>query len=159
MNITIELIDISQKEILRDLLKDYLIEIHQGGDGNFPWLDSYWQNPNRYPYFIKADDQIAGFALVNQHSLIQPNSKNLSEFYIKPEFRKTGIGRLAAFKIWDQFPGKWEGRQIKENPKAHDFWLKTKGEYTHGNLTDVFWDNDQWSGWIQTFDSSKSNNN
>lgn len=136
------------------MLKDYLIEVHHGGDGQYPWLDSYWQKPNRYPYFIKADGNIAGFALVNEHSLIEVGVKNLSEFYIKPEFRRNEIGKQAAFLIWDLFPGKWEGRQIKENTKAHEYWLKVKGEYTNQNFQDKFIDNELWCGWIQTFDSS-----
>ncbi len=154
MKVSIELIDISQKEVLRDLLKNYLIEIHHGGDGDFPWLDTYWQKPNRHPFFIKADDSIAGFCLVNEHTLINTSGKNLSEFYIKPEFRSLGIGKQAAFLVWDKFPGPWEGRQIKENPKARTFWLKTKGEYTNNQFIETFMDNELWSGWIQTFDSS-----
>ncbi len=53
MNLTVELVDISQKEVLKNLIKDYLIEIHQGGDGQFPWLDSYWQNPQSFPVFYQ----------------------------------------------------------------------------------------------------------
>ncbi len=94
--------------------------------------------------------------MVNEHRLINTTGKNLSEFYIKPEYRSQGIGQQAAFLVWDKFPGPWEGRQIKQNPKAHQFWLRVKGEYTNQNLTDQFMDNDIWSGWIQTFDSSSN---
>jgi len=154
MEVKLELIDIKDKEILRDMLWDYEREMVGNKAEEYKYLDSYWEKSNRFPYFIKADDEIAGFALVNEHTLLESGAKNLSEFYIKPEYRGFGIGRKAAFLVWDLFPGKWEGRQIRENPKAHTFWLKVKGEYTNNNFNEVEMDNDKWNGWIQTFDNS-----
>lgn len=156
MKIDVDLVEFGEKEMLRGLLREYLIEIHHGGTGDYPRLDSYWEKSDRFPYFIKADGKIDGFALVNSHTLIATGGKNLAEFYIKPEFRGVGIAKKAAFLIWDLFPGKWEGRQIKENTNAHSFWLKVKGEYTNNKFDEVYMDNEQWSGWIQTFDSSLS---
>jgi len=82
---------------------------------------------------------------------VEKEAKNISEFYIKKEFRNKRIGREAALKIFEIFEGKWEVREIKENPTAHQFWLKVIGEYTQGNFKEIEMNNEKWQGWTQIF--------
>ncbi|MFA6007367.1 MAG: GNAT family N-acetyltransferase, partial [Candidatus Shapirobacteria bacterium] len=163
MRVEIRPIEIKDKEILRKMLGDYEEEI-TGKDEEYKYLDSYWEEKNRWPFFILVDEKVAGFVLVNEHLILSEKapptqkatagqSKNVSEFYIKKEYRAKGIGREAALKIFETFEGKWEVREIKENPKAREFWLKVISAYTQGNFKEIEMDNEKWQGWVQTFDS------
>ncbi|MFA6518882.1 MAG: GNAT family N-acetyltransferase [Candidatus Shapirobacteria bacterium] len=156
MKIEIVLIDIADKKILSDMLWDYEKEMVGEKAEEYKYLDSYWEKPNRYPYFIKVDGKIAGFALINSYLLVLTEGKTISEFYVKKEFRKNGIGSEAARLVFTQSPGKWENRQIRENPKAHTFWLKFIAEFTNNNFEETEMNNEKWNGWIQTFDNSLS---
>ncbi len=154
MEVNLEQIDIKDKNILRDMLWDYEREIIGDKAEEYKYLDSYWEKPNRYPYFIKVDGKIAGFALINSYLLILTEGNTISEFYVKKEFRNNGIGSEAAKLVFNQFPGKWENRQIRENPNAHMFWLNFISKFTDNNFEEVEMNNEKWDGWIQTFDNS-----
>lgn len=156
MNIEIVKVERKDKEILREMLRDYEKEITDGKDGEYKYFDSYWEKENRWPFFIKVDEKIAGFVLVNQHNLVEPEAKNLSEFYVKKEYRGQRVGLRAAIKVFEIFPGKWEIRQMIENQKAHVFWLKVLSEYTRGKFKETKMDYEKWRGWIQTFESGHS---
>ncbi|MFA5026030.1 MAG: GNAT family N-acetyltransferase [Candidatus Shapirobacteria bacterium] len=155
MEIEIKAIEIKDKEILRKMIEIYEKEISGEDAGEYKYFDSYWEKKNRWPFFIMVDKKIAGFVLVNEYNLVELTAKDLSEFYIKKEYRHQRIGLKAANKVFDMFLGKWEIREIVENPKARQFWLKVIDEYTRGNFKEVTMDNDKWHGWIQTFDNSK----
>ncbi len=152
--VELTLILLEQKQLLKDMLKTYEQELTgQENPGEYKYLDSYWEKETREPYFIKIDGKLAGFALVNNHTLIQPEGFNIAEFYIKKEFRLKGIGKEAAFKIFDTHHGKWETRQLVENKKAYLFWTKVINEYTYGNYKETISAKDHWQGPIQTFEN------
>ncbi|MFA4827003.1 MAG: GNAT family N-acetyltransferase [Candidatus Shapirobacteria bacterium] len=151
MNISLVPIKISEKDVLKEMLYEYEKEMSDGEPGEYKYLDSYWQKPDRFPFFIEVDEKIAGFVLVNSYNLVIDEGKNIAEFYVEKEFRKNGIGREASRQIFNLFPGKWEIRQIIENPKARLYWLKLMTEFTKNNFTEKFVDNDKWHGWIQVF--------
>jgi len=151
MNIRLVPVKISDRDVLREMLYEYEKEIVGEKAEEYKYLDAYFEKPNRFPYFIKVDGEIAGFVLINKHLLILEDGTNLSEFYVKKEFRKNRIGMEASKMAYQLFPGKWEVRQILENPIAHSFWLKSISEFTNNNFTEEFIDNDKWHGWIQVF--------
>lgn len=154
MNISIIPVDIEDKNILRKMIDDYEKEMLGEEAGEYKYFDSYWEKKNRWPFFIMVDKKIAGFALVNEYNLVELSAKDMSEFYIKKEYRHQSIGLEAANKIFNMFLGKWEIREIVENPEARQFWLKVIDKYTGGDFKEVMMDNDKWHGWIQTFDKS-----
>lgn len=156
MKIELEPINIKDKNILKDMLWDYEKEIVGEKAEEYKYLDSYWGKPDRFPYFIKVDEQIAGFTLINSYLLVLIEGKTISEFYIKKEYRKMEVGTEVAKQIFNMFPGKWENRQIRENPNAHAFWLKFISEFTNNNFEEVEMNDDKWKGWIQIFDNSLS---
>ncbi len=150
--INLNLININDKEILRNLIKEYEKELlNIENPEEYKYLNSYWGKEDRFPYFINVDNKIAGFILVNGHTLINKDGKNIAEFYIKKEFRNKGIGKLAAFKVFDKFKGNWETRQIKENISAQNFWRKVVSEYTKNNFQEIFLNNKDWCGSVQFF--------
>lgn len=60
---------LGEKATLNNLLEKYQYEFSQWdkqdvdefGLYGYEYLDCYWTEDNRYPYFIKVDGQIAGF--------------------------------------------------------------------------------------------------
>lgn len=120
-------------------------------------LESYWSEPERFPFLIFGDDTIAGFVMVNSYTCLDENegAKSIAEFFIMRKYRRQGVGTRAASAIFDRFPGKWEVRQIKANVAAHRFWRKVIGEYTDENFTERVLDSTAWRGPVQSFDTSK----
>ena len=115
----------SDKEILRQLLEFQAYE-HSRFDGadldvhgrfGYRYLDHYWAEPGRYPYLITADDRIAGMALVRQGP---PHS--MAEFLVMPRYRRSGVGRCAASRLFAWFPGQWQVREVAGNAAAVAFW-------------------------------------
>lgn len=94
-------------------------------------LSRYWNEPNRYPFLILVDNEIAGFALINKIGSSEDVDWNMGEFFILAKFQSKGIGRRAATQVFDQFHGTWEVMQIPENKGAIDFWQKVVCDYTH----------------------------
>lgn len=157
MKVKVVPIKIDDRDILKEMLYEYEKEMLGGDPDEYKYLDSYWNKPNRFPFFIKANEKKVGFVLINDYNLLIKEGKNIAEFYIKKEFRKNGIGKEASKQIFNLFPEKWEIRQIIENPQAHNYWLKTILEFTKNSFTEEFVKNDKWHGWIQTFDMKKNN--
>lgn len=120
-------------------------------------LDSYWSEPDRFPYLIYTNSEIAGFLLVNSYTCLAENrgGKSIAEFFVMPKYRRRGVGRKTAIQIFDKFPGKWEVRQIKENIAGQLFWRKVIAEYTRGNFKETVLNDHLWQGPVQYFDTSK----
>lgn len=145
-------VKIDDRDVLKEMLYEYEKEMLGGEPSEYKYLDLYWQKPNRFPFFIKTDEKIVGFVLVNDYNLLINKGKNIAEFYIRKEFRNSGIGKETSKQVFNLFPAKWEVRQIIENPQARNFWLKIISEFTKNNFTEDFIENEKWHGWIQTFD-------
>ncbi len=132
------------KAVIEDMLQAYLGEfakfeqVEQDEDGQFiyPYLDFYWEDPNRYPFLLCTENELAGFALCRFE--VDPVSgreqMEMAEFFVKPEFRRTGVGREAAAWLWNLFPGRWIVRVLKSNKRAMPFWETVIGEYTNGSF-------------------------
>jgi len=139
-----ELIPVSleQKETLRNLMEKYLCEFAQydlhdvGDDGlyHYRWLDCYWTEPNRFAYFIRVDEKLAGFAMVNDYPEIPDRKPDfcLAEFFVLPRYRRMGAGREAAFKVFDLHRGKWQFQRHPHNLASVHFWNRVVDEYTRG---------------------------
>ncbi len=51
---------------------------------------------------------LLGFVLVNQHTYLPGSQYSVAEFFIKRKYRKLGIGRQVAVRIFDLLRGRWE---------------------------------------------------
>lgn len=135
-----------EKEILRNLLEKYLYEFSQydGGTVNalglygYSYLDNYWTEENRWAFFLKADGKLAGFAMVNDYQ--ESGEKTdfcMSEFFVMYPYRKHGLGKEAAFALFDRFPGTWQLKYHPKNIPSVHFWNRVVAEYTHGEFRSV----------------------
>lgn len=152
MNINLVLVNIKQKDLLRNMVKDYREELFESKNpGEYKYFDSYFNKKSYKPYFIKVDNQIVGFILVNKYSIVEIKANSIAEFYVKKEYRNKGIGKTAAYKVFNMFPGKWEIREREKNIMAYKFWNKVIGEYTNQSFSELILNNEDWNGPIQIF--------
>jgi len=146
MQITLELIKREQKEILRNLLEKYEYEFSQytGDDINelglygYDYLDTYWNDPGRFPYFIKVDQKLAGFAMVCDYPISGTQTDfTMSEFFVIYKYRKSGVANYCVTHLFEKHRGKWGLMFHPENIISKKFWLKTVNQYTLGNYQQI----------------------
>lgn len=147
MNISIEPILIEQKSVFIQMMELYRYDfsefssddINEYGYFGYSHIDDYWNEEGRYPFFIRVDGRLAGFVLVRsccEHTHLS-NPHNIAEFFVMRKYRRKGVGKEAAVKIFDMFPGGWEVSQWVNNLPAQSFWKQTISEYTNGKY-DIF---------------------
>ena len=152
-------VPITEKQHLSDLLDQYLDELSRYAHKKFPkpyvYLDTYFVEPSRKPFFIQLDDQVAGFALVNLKDPLSRRSKQaISEFYIIPQYRHKHIGEKTATQLFDLYPGNWIIREVIGNP-AYTFWKKIINKYTNGNYLEYDQTDDYGIRKVQEFTNVK----
>ncbi len=90
----------------------------------------YWEKDHHWPFLVRADGELAGFALVCDVTSADEYDHDMGEFFVLRKFRRKGVGKSAAFQVFDRLPGAWEVRQIPENRPAIAFWRAVIGAYT-----------------------------
>lgn len=129
--------------LLRNLLELYIHDLSEifpvelGPDGRFgyEWLPLYWAEPAvRHAFLIKCGTRIAGFALATRGSPATDNPEDLdvAEFFVLRAYRRSGVGRQAAFTLWDSVPGQWVVRVSEANRGRIPFWSEIVRSYTSG---------------------------
>lgn len=101
-------------------------------------LSSYFEKLDRYPFLVRVDDELAGFALINKVGSTPDVDWNVGEFFIVSKFQGKGVGRYVADEIFNRFPGVWETAQMPENKAAIDFWEKVVNQYSNGKFEKTF---------------------
>ena len=118
-----------------DLSDVFALEL--GADGRFGYekLPRYWSEPERrFPFLIRAGTRLAGFALVTRGSPVSddPDDFDIAEFFVLRRHRHSGVGRRAAFLLWNRLAARWIVRVSEGNPEGLRFWASVIGEYTSG---------------------------
>ena len=108
-----------------------------GSDGLFPykWFDNYFTDSDREAFFIRDDDKIVGFVMINQFMKKCDNGHSVAEFLVLPEYRRNHIGKKVAFLVFDMFPGNWEVEPIEESNEACRFWENVVVNYTNNKFS------------------------
>jgi predicted acetyltransferase len=128
-----------QEPILANLLELYAHDFSEfaglklGADGRFGYghLHLYWEEPDRHPFLIKVNGNLAGFVFVRGGSEISGDAAvwDMAEFFIARGHRRMRVGTKAAHEIWRKFPGRWEVRVMCRNQKAGEFWARAISEF------------------------------
>lgn len=101
----------------------------------YPNLVDYWQGDNdKFPYLIKMNDKFVGFVLVKLVSSVNRNYFSIAEFFILRKYRREGIGKAIAIKVFNLHKGKWEVYQKDSNKPAQVFWSNVISKYTNGQF-------------------------
>lgn len=154
MNLEIVPVKEEEKSILAHMIELYEYDFSEftNNDVNslglygYSYLDYYWTEDRRYPYFIKVDGKLAGFVMVCGFCYISKDNETLfmSEFFIMKKYRKFGIGKLAAKEVLNLHKGKWELTVHPQNTIAQRFWLNViedcvgKNYKTYHNVEGVY---------------------
>jgi predicted acetyltransferase len=157
---------VTERPILRHLMELYQYDFSEfdGADTGplglyeYPYLDHYWVEPERHPFLVRVDGNLAGFVLVARYNYLSSEKDCwvMAEFFVMRKYRHKGIGEYIACKIFDQFPGAWQVGQITENSAATQFWRKVIARYTQGNFQEYNLDSEHWRGPVQAFVSPAS---
>lgn len=129
--------------LLRNLLELYVHDLSEifpvelGPDGRFGYarLPLYWTEPAvRHAFLIKCGSRVAGFALATRGSPASddPTDLDVAEFFVLRAYRRAGVGRQAAFALWDSLPGQWVVRVSEANRAGLPFWRDAIRSYTSG---------------------------
>ena len=127
-------------------------DVDPDGRFGYRYLDAYFTEPDRHPFLIRADGQLAGFALVRRATSAVGDYDvfDMAEFFVMRKYRRRGVGSEAARFAFDRFPGRWEVREMAANTPAQAFWRRVIGDYTGGNFTERRLDDSAWL--MQSFD-------
>lgn len=157
--ITIHRIELDQKLALRNLLELYKYDssefdyddINENGLYEYKYLDHYWTEEGRHPFFIRVNGNLGGFALIREIGTNEYNQLiySMAEFFIMRKYRRLGAGRQAAAALFDEFSGIWKVAQTEANKPAQAFWRKTIESYTNNSYREIR--EDGWEGPILTF--------
>ena len=160
-NIEVSPATVAERPILRQLMELYQYDFSEfaGADlgplglYDYPYLDHYWVEPERSPFLVRVNGNLAGFVLVARYNYLTGNKDAwvMAEFFIMRKYRHQGVGEKVACFIFNQFPGDWQVGQITENFTATAFWRKVIARYTHDNFQEHTLNNDRWRCPVQTF--------
>lgn len=163
MHIDVSRATVIERPILRNLMELYQYDFSEFdrsdlgplGLYDYPYLDHYWVEPERSPYLVRVDGNLAGFVLVARYNYLTglKDSWVMAEFFILRKYRHQGIGEYVACRIFDQFPGPWQVGQIDENLAAVAFWRKVIARYTQDCYQEHILNSETWRGPVQTFNS------
>lgn len=166
MNIKIIPVDKTQSSVLRQLMELYDYDfseftkedINEHGFFGYGYLDRYWTDETKHPFFIMVDGNFAGFVLVGKFCKYakSENAHNIDEFFVMRKYRRMNVGNFAAKYIFDLFKGEWEVKVLHVNKPGLPFWHKTINEYTNGDNTCHTEPNSKWDGIAYTFYSGST---
>ena len=88
-------------------------------------FDRWPAGTNGYPFVIRVNGELAGFALVKQFNEGATADFDMGEFFVVRKFRRQGVGKEVAHQLFAQFPGHWEVRQLMAHLPALAFCTST----------------------------------
>ena len=147
--VTLEAATSADSELLSNLLELYIHDLSDvfpnieiGADGRFGYdkLALYWTEPERrFPFLIRFEGRVAGFALATRGSPAtdDPNVLDIAEFFVIRRHRRSKVGQKAAVLLWKRLPGKWIVRVSAGNLGALPFWTKVIAEFTGSSSIEV----------------------
>jgi predicted acetyltransferase len=146
MDILIESVSLLEKEVLGNLMEKYGYEFSQyestdvdnNGLYGYKDLEKYITKENGDAYFIKVNDKLAGFVMVNDHMDTHIEVKySIEEFFVMYKYKKLGIGTYVIKYIFNKYKGKWQITYAQKNKPANNFWNKIVKNYTNGNYEKI----------------------
>jgi predicted acetyltransferase len=146
--VVLDVATLADATLLSNLLELYVHDlsaafpnVELGPDGRYGYRDLalYWSEPERrFPFLIRCDGRVAGFALARRGSPASddPDVFDVAEFFVLRRYRRSGVGRRAAILLWNRLPGRWLVRVSEGNLGALPFWAGVITELTRGAATE-----------------------
>lgn len=145
----IQIVPLSKMEEMRKIFYDYLIELSEfdpdikfdrKGVPIYNWYECYWEDKDRFPFYLIIDGQIAGLALIRE---LDNMIYDFAEFYVCPEFRKDGNAIWFATQLTELFNGQFVFSTRFTNPRAIKFW----GKFAKLFDSNEYIDDEIWRNW------------
>ena len=140
MDIRLEEVKVDKKDVLYKLLQYSLFEesatdlneMNEIAEFEYKWFDNYFTDEDRFAYFIKSEDKILGFAMVNTYleNKKDIDGHSISEFMVIPKYRRKNVGKKVAIEVFNKFKGYWEVKPSFGSKSAYMFWENVIKEYT-----------------------------
>jgi predicted acetyltransferase len=139
------------RQWIRDVYGEYLDALSDLNTGLFSVLGgdnpheheifaNWFSNDHSHPLVILKGSDAVGFALVTRPRIPAagepPADYRMSEFFVRKDHRRAGIGRNAATLIFDRFAGDWELVEYERYPGAIEFWRRVLTAYCKGRFTE-----------------------
>jgi predicted acetyltransferase len=138
--------------VLRNLFEHYIHDMSEWfgidtqADGSYSYDTSLVWEQGWDAYLAKLDDSLAGFALIGSAAeWLGGPGYDMHEFFVLRKFRRSGVGRLMAARLWTENPGEWLVRVLAANTPAVAFWRsaipgshKEEGRIVHGRAWRFF---------------------
>ena len=128
----LELASADQHEQIDELMQGYLRELaaytdeieFESGRYRYPYLPFYWQDPDRFPYLIFAEDILVGFVLTRRDTDPADGTSwmEIAELYIKAPHRRSGIAQSIVTALWKEPGEAWHIGVLAKNLPAYKFW-------------------------------------
>lgn len=147
VDIQLQLVRHEDQYTLKNLLEFYLYEFSQYRDDIE--LNEYgifgFQNyqiliePPCYTYLIFITGKLAGFATVEEKFPAKfDRFYTIREFFVVKKYRRLGVGKIVATRLFDCYQGIWHVIQIYKNRRAQAFWREVIDSYTQGEYIETF---------------------
>ena len=162
MKVKLQKISHDEKDVIKNMMQFYLYDysatdkrdVNAWGLFEYEYLDSYFdEDEERMPFFIRLNDIVVGFVLINNHSVLSDDKtiKSVAEFFVMKKYRRIGIGTAAVDSLFKAYPGKWEIRIDRDNKVALSFWRKSIKDITKGRCEEKYLENEKLKGFVETF--------
>jgi predicted acetyltransferase len=146
----VELLETGPEQIpvLRHLMQLYLYDFasfddcdigEDGTYGNAARIEDFWTDERRQRYLVQVNGNLSGFVLTRSGtSFSGETAQEISEFFILRKYRRQGVGRSVAIRLFDGFGGTWEVAVMQINTPAQQFWRAVIVEYTSGQYEEFY---------------------
>ncbi|MDR6551794.1 GNAT family N-acetyltransferase [Paenibacillus qinlingensis] len=130
----IEKVDATRREILKNIMTLFLHDMSEfneeldlnpeNGLFELDVLDWFFDKEGLTPFFIVSDGNPIGFILLQSGPYSNQEFADyvLNSFFILKKHRRKGIGKLACYKFFEMYPGRYAISQAKNNTQAIKFW-------------------------------------
>lgn len=132
--VTLHAVVRSDASVLANLFELYVhdfsewmpLELKESGRFEIGLGDAWWDAPGHYPFFIRRDGRLVGFALARRGSKFDadPDVMDVAEFFVVRGARRKNVGIAAAHALLDGFSIRWEIRVRESNAAALRFWAR-----------------------------------
>lgn len=147
LNIELKQVNIKQKNILSNLLEKYNYEFSQYSNDNFDnnglfgysHLDSYFEEEDRFAYFIIVENNLAGFVLINKHKECDRDIDwSVAEFFVSFNYRNKGIATNIMNSVFNIHKGYFNIKYHPKNIASEKLWNKVAKKYSNNNYETIY---------------------
>lgn len=164
MEVELTVAEPADTAVLRRLMQLYLYDLAAAGgwdvrdDGTFgdaAGIEALWTEPGRTSFLIRVDGKLGGFVLIRKGTLWSgADAHEIGELFVLRRYRRRGVGRRAAVRVFDALPGVWEVAQMHAHVEAQAFWRSVIRDYTGDRFEEFCASNQTVDLVVQRFDTT-----